>query len=168
FYEILKETTLRDRFLVRSYSYFETMWREMVERGYAKLFLAYYRGEAIAGTLAFIMGDKAWYLYGASSNRHRNVMPNYLLQWTMILWAREQGCTMYDFRGVPGDLDEKNPLYGLYRFKKGFNGTFTEFIGEYDRVYSPFYYWLWQSVLPLYSRGFRRLLFWKKKAATVE
>ncbi|MDK2816646.1 MAG: hypothetical protein PWR22_1275 [Moorella sp. (in: firmicutes)] len=168
FYEILKETTLRDRFLVRSYSYFETMWREMVERGYARLFLAYYQGEAIAGALAFIMGDKAWYLYGASSNRHRNVMPNYLLQWAMILWAREQGCTMYDFRGVPGDLDEKNPLYGLYRFKKGFNGTFTEFIGEYDRVYSPFYYWLWQAALPLYSQGFRRLLFWKKKATTVE
>ncbi|MEW8957763.1 MAG: peptidoglycan bridge formation glycyltransferase FemA/FemB family protein [Moorella sp. (in: firmicutes)] len=164
FYELLKETTLRDRFLVRSYSYFVTMWREMVERGYAKLFLAYYQGEAIAGTLAFIMGDKAWYLYGASGNRHRNVMPNYLLQWAMILWARERGCTLYDFRGVPGKLDEDNPLYGLYRFKKGFGGVFTTFIGEYDRVYSPFYYWLWQSAIPLYSRGFRRLLFWRKKA----
>ncbi len=165
FYAILKETTLRDGFLVRSYSYFETMWREMVARGYAKLFLAYYQGEPIAGTLAFIMGDKAWYLYGASSNQHRNVMPNYLLQWTMIRWAQEQGCTIYDFRGVPGNLDENSPLYGLYRFKKGFNGDFIEFIGEYDRVYAPFYYWLWQTALPLYSRGFRRLLFWKKKAA---
>ncbi|MDN5362518.1 MAG: hypothetical protein PWP70_1565 [Moorella sp. (in: firmicutes)] len=162
FYEILKETTLRDRFLVRSYSYFETMWREMVERGYAKLFLAIYQGEPIAGTLAFIMGDKAWYLYGASSNRHRNVMPNYLLQWTMIRWAKEQGCTMYDFRGVPGILDASNPLYGLYRFKKGFNGAFTEFVGEYDLVYAPFFYWLWQTGLPLYSRVFRRLLFWRK------
>jgi len=163
FYELLKETTIRDRFLVRSYSYFATMWREMVERGYAKLFLAYYQGQAVAGTLAFIMGDKAWYLYGASSNSYRNVMPNYLLQWTMIQWAKEQGCTIYDFRGVPGDLDENNPLYGLYRFKKGFNGVFTEFIGEYDLAYSPFYYWLWHMALPVYSRGFRRLFFWKKK-----
>ncbi|MDK2821162.1 MAG: hypothetical protein PWP31_1127 [Clostridia bacterium] len=164
FYEILKETTIRDRFLVRSYSYFETMWREMVERGYAKLFLAYYKGQAIAGTLAFIMGDKAWYLYGASSNKHRNVMPNYLIQWSMIKWAKENGCTIYDFRGVPGDLNEDNPLYGLYRFKKGFNGEFTEFVGEYDLVYSNFYYWLWQTALPIYSKGFRRLLFWKKKS----
>lgn len=163
FYELLKETTLRDRFLVRSYDYFVTMWQEMVERGYAKLFLAYYQGQAVAGTLAFIMGDKAWYLYGASSNSYRNVMPNYLIQWTMICWAREQGCTLYDFRGVPGDLDEDNPLYGLYRFKKGFNGVFTEFVGEYDLVYNSFYYWLWHTAMPLYSRGFRRLLFWKKK-----
>jgi len=166
FYEILKETTIRDRFLVRSYSYFETIWREMVKRGYARLFMAYYRGQAIAGTLAFIMGDKAWYLYGASSNSHRNVMPNYLLQWTMINWAKEQGCTLYDFRGVPGDLNPENPLYGLYRFKKGFNGAFIEFLGEYDLVYSPFYYWLWHTVIPVYSKGFRRLLFWRKKTLT--
>ena len=29
------------------------MWREMVDRGYAKL-LAYYQGQPVAGTLAFI------------------------------------------------------------------------------------------------------------------
>ncbi|MBR4086620.1 MAG: peptidoglycan bridge formation glycyltransferase FemA/FemB family protein, partial [Clostridia bacterium] len=36
-----------------------------------------------------------------------------------------------------GDLSEDNPLYGLYRFKRGFNGEFTEFVGEMDLVYSP-------------------------------
>ncbi|SMC00132.1 Lipid II:glycine glycyltransferase (Peptidoglycan interpeptide bridge formation enzyme) [Thermanaeromonas toyohensis ToBE] len=163
FYELLQETALRDGFLIRSYDYFLTLWRELVERGYAKLFLAYYQGEPIAGTLAFILGDKAWYLYGASSNRHRNVMPNYLLQWTMICWAREQGCTLYDFRGVPGDTSPEHPLYGLYRFKKGFGGVFTEFIGEYDLVYSPFYYWLWRVAQPAYS-FFRHLLFWRLKS----
>ncbi|GFN22998.1 lipid II:glycine glycyltransferase FemX [Thermanaeromonas sp. C210] len=162
FYCLLQETALRDRFLIRSYDYFLTLWKELVERGYAKLFLAYYQGEPIAGTLAFILGDKAWYLYGASSNRHRNVMPNYLLQWTMICWAKEQGCTLYDFRGVPGLVSEDHPLYGLYRFKKGFSGTFTEFIGEYDLVYSPFYYRLWRLAQPAHAL-FRRLLFWRRK-----
>jgi len=135
----------------------------MVKRRYAQLFLASYHGEAIAGALAFIMGDKAWYLYGASSNRHRNLMPNHLLQWTMILWAKERGCRSYDFRGVSGDLNPDNPLYGLYRFKKGFEGTLTEFIGEYDRVYSPFLYWLWRKVYPLYAQGFRNLLLGRKR-----
>lgn len=162
FYGLLQETALRDGFLIRSYDYFLTLWEELVERGYAKLFLAYYQGEPIAGTLAFIFGDKAWYLYGASSNRHRNVMPNYLLQWTMICWAKEQGCTLYDFRGVPGDPSPEHPLHGLYRFKKGFGGVFTEFIGEYDLVYSPFYYWLLRAAQPAYS-FFRRLLFWRLK-----
>lgn len=61
-------------------------------------------------------------------------MPNYLLQWSIICWALERGSRIYDFRGVSGDLSEDNPLYGLYRFKKGFGGEFTEFIGEYDLV----------------------------------
>lgn len=157
FYALLLETARRDRFLVRSYEYFQVLWQELVEKGLARLFLAFYQGEAIAGTLAFIMGDKAWYIYGASSNRHREVMPNYLLQWHMIRWARESGCTMYDFRGVPGDLSPDNPLYGLYRFKKGFAGKYTEFIGEYDLVYSRFFYWLWNVAEPLYYRGVRYL-----------
>ena len=57
---------------------------------------------------------------------------------------------MYDFRGVSGDLDENNPLYGLYRFKKGFNGVLTEFVGEWDFVYKPAWYWLWTRILPVY------------------
>jgi len=163
FYEILKETTERDKFLVRSYSYFSDLWDYLVPPGYLKLVMAYYEGTPIAGTLAFLFGDKAWYIYGASSNRHRNVMPNYLLQWTMIKWAKENNCTMYDFRGVPGHVGEDHPLYGLYRFKKGFNGDYTEFVGEYDQVYSPVYYRLWNVLEPLYQKNVRRLIALKKK-----
>jgi lipid II:glycine glycyltransferase (peptidoglycan interpeptide bridge formation enzyme) len=163
FYDILLETCERDNFLVRSYGYFEDMWDYLVERGYAKLFMAEYAGQYVAGTLAFIFGKKAWYIYGASSNSYRNVMPNYLLQWTMIKWAKENGCTLYDFRGVPGDLTEENPLYGLFKFKKGFNGVYTQFVGEFDLVYAPFSYWLWHTVEPIYQKGIRKLIALKKK-----
>lgn len=163
FYQILKETAERDRFLIRAYSYFEEIWEQLVECGMAKLFMAEYQGRDIAGTLAFILGDKAWYIYGASSNEYRNVMPNYLLQWTMIKWAKDNGCALYDFRGVPGNISEDNPLYGLYRFKKGFAAVFTEFIGEWDLVYSPFFYWLWTGVLPIYYKSVRRFIRWRKK-----
>jgi len=152
FYDILLETARRDKFLIRGYEYFEWIWDYMVLNGYGQIFVAEYEGQAISAALAMILGDKAWYLYGASSNEHRNVMPNYLIQWEMIRWAKQQGCTMYDFRGVSGDLDESNPLYGLYRFKKGFGGEFTEFIGEYDQVYSRFFNWLWSRALPLYMK----------------
>lgn len=162
FYRLLQETTERDKFLVRPYSYFEDMWDCLVPSGYLKLFLAYYQEQPIAGTLAYLFGDKAWYIYGASSNSHRNVMPNYLLQWTMIKWAKANACKIYDFRGVSGDLSKDNPLYGLYRFKKGFNGTFTEFVGEFDLVFSPFYYKLWTNLEPFYQKNIRRLIKLKK------
>lgn len=151
FYRVLKETTERDNFLVRSYSYFEDLYDTLVPAGFAQLFIGEYQGKIIAGTLAFITGKKAWYIYGASSNSHRNVMPNYLIQWEMICWAKAHGCTLYDFRGVSGDLSEDNPLYGLYKFKKGFNGKFTEFIGEWDYVYRPLMYFVWKTAEKLYS-----------------
>ena len=53
----------------------------------------------------------------------------------MIKMAIARKDDVYDFRGVSGVVDENHPQYGLYRFKKGFGATFTEFIGE---VYIPF------------------------------
>lgn len=132
FTRIMVETGLRDNFATRPASYFAAMLDNLGE--HCRLYMAFYEGKPIAGTLAIHYGDKVWYLYGASSNEYRNLMPNYLLQWRMIQWAIETGCRVYDFRGVSGDISEDNPHYGLYRFKKGFGGEFTEFIGEYDYV----------------------------------
>ncbi len=143
FHEIMQETGLRDKFTVRSASYFEKMYDCMGE--HLKLFLAYHEGKIVAGNIAVIFGNKCWYLYGASSTASRNIMPTYLLQWEMIKWAVESNCEIYDFRGVSGDLDESNPLYGLYRFKKGFNGDLVEFIGELDYVFNPLIYCLTEN-----------------------
>ncbi|MFA6807393.1 MAG: peptidoglycan bridge formation glycyltransferase FemA/FemB family protein [Eubacteriales bacterium] len=158
FYEVLRETTERDNFLVRSYSYFEDLYDTLVQAGFAELFVAEYNGQIVSGTLAFITGKKAWYIYGASSNSHRKVMPNYLIQWEMIRWAKANDCTLYDFRGVSGDISEDNPLYGLYRFKKGFNGEFTQFIGEWDLVYRPIMYSVWKIAEKLYSGKLKKIL----------
>ena len=134
FHKIMVETGQRDNFGIRSLEYFEKMYDEMAPK-HMKLLMAYHENKPIAGIIPIMYGNKVWYLYGASSNSHRNLMPNYLLQWTMIQQAIEAKAEMYDFRGVSGVVDESHPQYGLYRFKKGFNATFTEFIGE---VYIPF------------------------------
>ncbi len=139
FHKIMLETGIRDKFVIRNAAYFEKMY-DCLGPEHLRLYLAHHEGRLIAGTIAVLYGNKCWYLYGASSNEARNVMPNYLLQWEMIKWSIEKGCDIYDFRGVSGDLDESNPLYGLYKFKKGFNGKFTEFIGELDYVFMPMIY----------------------------
>lgn len=150
FYALLRETAQRDGFLVRGFEYYERMWDILVVPGLAKLFLAEYEGEAIAGAISFIFGDKCWYTYGASSNRHRNVMPNHLMQWRMIEWARESGCRVYDFRGVSPrrDADPDDHLSGLNRFKEGFGAQFVEYIGEWDLPFSAPWYWLWTTGKP--------------------
>jgi len=150
FYSLLKETGKRDGFLVRDLKYFEDMWDCLVPRGFMKLVLTYYQDTPIAGAIVYLFGDKATYIYGASSNKHRNVMPNHLMQWRLIQWAKECNCKWYDFRGVSPQRngDEKDRLQGLNRFKEGFSPRFVEYIGEYDLVLSPTWYWLWNVVRP--------------------
>ncbi len=152
FYELMLETGVRDNFVIRTEAYFKRLMDCLGED--ARLYMAYNPdGEAIAGTLAIGYGNKVWYLYGASSNRDRNLNPNYLLQFSMMKWAVERGADVYDFRGVSGDLSEDNPLYGLYRFKKDFNGEFTEFCGELNLVYSAF----WMFLAEKGQKAYRKL-----------
>ncbi len=154
FYNLLKETAERDGFLVRNLKYFEDMWDLLVPAGFMRLALTYYEGKPIGGAVAYLFGDKAMYTYGASSNEHRNVMPNHLMQWRLIEWAKNAGCKWYDFRGVSPrrQPDGHDPLAGLNRFKEGFSPRFVEYIGEYDLVLSPAYYWLWSVARPWVSK----------------
>jgi len=158
----MKETGLRDGFVVREQAYFDKMLDALGE--HARLYMAFFEDRPIAGTLAIHYGDKVWYLYGASSNEYRNVMPNYLLQWHMIRWALETGCRIYDFRGVSGDLSEDNPLYGLYRFKRGFNGDLCEFAGEFDLILNRFTNFAVKKAESTY-RKLRRARYLKKNRA---
>lgn len=163
FYDILRTTCSRDNFLVRGYSYFEDMWECMQQDGLMRLALTYYEGQAIAGAIVHQIGDRAWYVYGASSNEHRNVMPNHLMQWELIKQSKSLGCKWYDFRGVSCKREEteNDPLYGLNRFKEGFSPRFVEYIGEFDMVLSPTLYWLWTFAKPKVQDIIKR----KKKAA---
>jgi peptidoglycan pentaglycine glycine transferase (the first glycine) len=160
FYKMIVETGIRDNFVVRSREYYEKVYDSLAP-DHLRVFIAYYEDKPIAGTIAILYGNKCWYLYGASINEHRNLMPNYLLQWNMIKWALESGCDIYDFRGVPGDLDENNPMYGLYKFKVGFKGKFTEFVGMLDYVFNPFIYFVAEKGITAF-RELRRKIYKRK------
>jgi len=136
FCRLMETTGERDGFAIRPKAYFERFLAALGDR--ARLYLAFYEGKAIAGAIAANAAGKTCYVYGASDNEARNVMPNYLVQWEMIRWAVETGCAVYDFQGVSGNLEpEGNHMYGLYRFKKGFNGRLDELAGEFDYTYRP-------------------------------
>ena len=152
FHKIMVETGSRDGFIIRSLDYFERMYDSLSPK-YMKLLMAYHDNEPIAGTIPIMYGNKTWYLYGASSNSHRNLMPNYLLQWEMIKMAIARKDDIYDFRGVSGVVDKDHPQYGLYRFKKGFGAEFTEFIGEIYIPFKPITY----NVYKLAEKTFRTL-----------
>ena len=83
------------------------------------------------------MSKQAIYLYGASSNEQRQLMPNYLLQWEAIRWAKQAGASTYDFWGIPETDDQGEAMAGVYRFKSGWGGRIVRFPGNYEYIYRP-------------------------------
>lgn len=150
FYEMYTETSRRDDFIIRPFAYYQDAWGDFVEAGLACLFLAEYEGEPLAGLIAFRFSQRAWYMYGASTEKHRNLMPNHLLQWEAIRWAKSEGCSVYDMWGAPDVLSEDDPLWGVYRFKEGFGGQFVRHIGAYDYPVSRPLYGFYTVLMPRY------------------
>jgi len=112
----------------------------MFEKGLGSNFIAYHKNKPIASVIIFCFGTKIWYMYGASSSEHRNLMPNHLLHWHIIQWAKEKGFKTYDLWGIPANPREGHPLFGVYRFKRGFQGKVEKYIGAYNFPYSPLFY----------------------------
>jgi len=167
FNDLMQVTGVRNGFRPRPLSYFQTLWDNLVPAGMAKLFVTRYQGQILSGALCFLIGDKAWYVYGESSNEHRNVMPNYAMQWAMIRWAKEAGCVWYDFRGVSprrrqegesaAEVEKEDHLQGLNRFKEGFGTRYVEYVGEFDLVYNKAAYWIYTTGKPTAQKLARKL-----------
>jgi len=165
FYQLLQITGRRDGFGIHTHEYYSQAWRLFADQGAVALFLANYGDTPLAAILAFAWGKKAWYMYGASCDEERQRMPNYLLQWEAMRWAKARGCETYDLWGIP-DVDEgeigndvaaaeeqgvlSSGLGGLYRFKRGFGGRQVRCVGAYDYIYNkPLYHlmtaiWNWR------------------------
>lgn len=139
FHEVYVETAQRDRFTPRGLAYFQRMWTSLnsADPDRLSLYLAEVDGHVAAATLMVVVGDHAWYSYGASTTADRDVRPSNALQWRMITDAIEFGCRVYDLRGIADTLDPSDHLYGLVQFKVGTGGFVQEYAGEWDHVLRP-------------------------------
>ena len=161
FVELMAATSARDGFGVHAPEYYRRAYALFQPAGQCELMLAYYQGEPLAGVMVFVLGRRAWYFYGASSDRERNRMAPYLAQWEAMRWAKANGALSYDLWGVP-DADEaaleaafetrRDGLWGVYRFKRGFGGQLVRTVGAWDRVYNPALYGAYQVYLRLARR----------------
>ncbi len=146
-YNILQTTSIRDKFGIHTCEYYLRAWQIFAPRNQARLFLADYNGQLLAGIFVGLMAKQAIYLYGASSNEQRQMMPNYLLHWEAIRWAKREGATIYDFWGIPETDDQDEAMAGVYRFKSGWGGRVVRFLGNYEYVYHPLAMHLVRKVL---------------------
>lgn len=145
-YHLYKETSLRDSITIHSKSYYSKIFELSLEGSDIKdkpeilMFKALYNNQLLAGIIVSVYGSRATYLYGASSNEYRNLMPAYALQWEAVKYAKGRGCTSYDLFGIPPENNPDHPMSGLYRFKTGFGGEILHRPGCWDLPLKPVVY----------------------------
>ncbi|MDQ2741445.1 MAG: peptidoglycan bridge formation glycyltransferase FemA/FemB family protein [Chloroflexota bacterium] len=145
FYALYQQTSERDDFFIHDQPLYRTMFSLYQQTGSFCMLFARYRGQLIGAVTLLRMGETCWYLHGASSNEHRNLMATYLLQWEAIQRAKRWGCSLYDFRAVPDLLREDQDMYGVYRFKEGFGGRQFTTLDTHSAAYRPGVFGLWQA-----------------------
>lgn len=158
FNRLMAVTGERDGFGVHSPEYYAQAYDLFAGQDMARLLIARYEGQPIGAVMALACGSKAWNMYSASGNEHREKMPNYALQWAAMLWAQERGCHSYDLWGVPDQpeevleaqfTDRSDGMWGLYRFKRGFGGQLVRYVGAFDFIYDRALYRLYSLALRL-------------------
>ncbi len=134
FRELLANTAKNDGFTARGCDYFYDMYDAMGEDRF-KIFMVEYNDTLIAASVLLKYGKKTWHMYAGSSDEYKEVLPNFIMQWEMQRWSRDNGAYLYDMRGIAGEGDKLTPIEGLVRFKKRFGGELCSFVGRIDLVY---------------------------------
>lgn len=89
----------------------------------------------------FIMYEgEITYLFSGSYEKYMNYYAQYAIQWYMIKYGIKNNFKIYNFYGITGNFDKKDPEYGVYEFKKGFGGQVVEYIGDFELPISNYYY----------------------------
>jgi peptidoglycan pentaglycine glycine transferase (the first glycine) len=95
-----------------------------------RVFLCRVDGDLCAGGVCSSIGERALYLFGATSDRGIKNYSSYLVHWNMLAWARSRGCQSYDLNGIDPVRNA-----GGYQFKSQLaagHGREVEFVGVYD------------------------------------
>lgn len=101
------------------------------------VYKAAWRSEVLAAAIMIDFGSTRTYLFGGSSQHHRNVMAPYLLHWQAIKDAAAQGLNFYDFWGTE---TSSGAAPGFVRFKESFGGASIEYPPPTDLILKPLWY----------------------------
>lgn len=142
FWQLMKQTSLRDGFASHPKEYYKKMFEIFNEDSSIKLFLAEYDGKIVAANMVVFYGSTTTYLHGATADMYRGVMAPYFLQWHSILTAKKVDGKFFDFGGVNGQTYQNEKWDGITKFKVGFsvNTTAKEFVGTHENILNPVIY----------------------------
>ena len=103
----------------------------------------------ISAHLLVVYGDKAWAVHAGSDKRMSESFINNSVYYRKICEAKQRGALQFDQFGTTGNPDTSR-LHTLHAFKRQFGGRYMEFVGEFDLILRPLWFFVYEKLLPLY------------------
>jgi len=164
-HQMLIATNARKSFGFHSAAYYRRLLNAFGDA--ARIQVAEIDGKPIGASLILAFGRHGTYLAAGSNAAGLEHRAAHLLQWHAIRWAKERGALTWDLWGIADargryelaaaaksmdDADlakleaaaKRDPLDGVYRFKKGWGGQVVRTVPAFDRVFIAPAYWYWQ------------------------
>ncbi len=149
FSKLYFETTKRQKYFGHNYQYHKTVWNNLKNK-ISHILIAYYNNIPLAAYQLWYLDGVIYYVYGGTSQLHRNLMASNLLMWEAIKLGKKLGAVKFDMWGsLEPNYDPNDPWSGFTRFKEGYATKFTEFIGSYDLVINPLAYKIYNIIYSL-------------------
>ena len=86
----------------------------------------------LSGSMFMLIEPEVIYLSSGNYEEFMKFNSQYLIQWELIKYGIENGFKKHNFYGIPENINTHPKDYGIYEFKRGFNGYVEELIGEWE------------------------------------
>ncbi len=86
----------------------------------------------LSGSMFMLIQPEVIYLSSGNYEEFMKFNSQYLIQWELIKYGIENGFKKHNFYGIPENINTHPKDYGIYEFKRGFNGYVEELIGEWE------------------------------------
>lgn len=93
----------------------------------------------LSAAMFILYEGEIYYMYSGSDDKYMKYYGQYAIQWYIIKFGIKNSYNRYNFLGITGNFDKNDSEYGVYEFKKGFNGYVEEYIGDFDLPITYFY-----------------------------
>lgn len=120
-------------------TYYRTMAKTLLPRGAAKIYIAEHKTKPVGAALVFDSPSTRYYAHAGNLRSARNLHAGSPLLTTMLLDAKKQGQSTFDFVGVAPLGKKDHPWSGFSAFKQSFGGEYRAHRGTWELPTHPLY-----------------------------
>lgn len=158
FLDMTAQTGSYNSYVTQSQNYLTTQLQQLFTAKTATLYYAEHQGSPVASAIALDFGSTRYYLHAAAfQEQNRRLQAARPLVWKMILDAKTQGKTRFDFYGVAPKHSPNHPYAALSAFKRSFGGYEVEHSGTWDLPLKTARYGLYR-IAKTVERGVRKTM----------